>query len=254
MSSAQKPTCFVISPIGEPGSETRKRSDKVLAHVFEAALSDEYKVTRADKISEPGMITSQILRALQDSDLVIADLSEHNANVFYELAVRHSVERPVIHVIDSHWKIPFDVAGFRTISFDFTDLDSVADAIKQLKQQASEIRSGKHGDTPIKIANVMRRSSADSEDTLLLKTTVQGIASLRASVEELSTLVTAQIARSASLADPNLNRFRALSDLAGSNLAGKNLYSALLNTPFVPPPTSETLAVEPEAGELLFRP
>ena len=135
MSATQKPSCFVVSPIGDPGSETRKRADKALTHVFEAALSDEYQITRADKISEPGMITSQILRALQDSDLVIADLSEHNANVFYELAVRHAVEKPVIHVIDSRWKIPFDVAGFRTIVFDFTDLDSVADAIKQLSNK-----------------------------------------------------------------------------------------------------------------------
>jgi len=179
MSSTPKPTCFVIAPIGEAGSETRKRSDKVLTHVFEAALSDEYNVTRADKISEPGMITSQILRALQDSDLVIADLSEHNANVFYELAVRHAVEKAVIHVIDSHWKIPFDVAGFRTIGFDFTDLDSVADAIKELKQQASEIRSGKQGETPIKLANIMRRSNQDSENTVLLKEAVAGIATLR---------------------------------------------------------------------------
>jgi integrase len=79
MAGDQKPTCFVICPIGEPGSETRKRADKVLVHVFEAALGNDYKVTRADKISEPGIITSQVLRAIQDSEIVVADLSESNA-------------------------------------------------------------------------------------------------------------------------------------------------------------------------------
>lgn len=200
MSTTQKPSCFVISPVGEPGSETRKRSDRVLVHVFEVALQEEYKVTRADKISEPGMITSQILRALQDSDLVVADLTEHNANVFYELAVRHAVEKPVIHAIDSHFKIPFDVAGFRTIVFDFTDLDSVAEAIKQLKQQASEIRSGKQGETPIKLANIMRRSNEDSQEKVLLKEAVQGIARLRSNLAEFAGDLASRIDRMQNLA------------------------------------------------------
>jgi hypothetical protein len=214
MSTPDKPSCFVVSPIGEPGSDTRKRSDKVLTHVFEAALAEEYKVTRADKISEPGMITSQILRALQDSDLVLADLTEHNANVFYELAVRHSVERPVIHVIDSHWKIPFDVAGFRTIVFDFTDLDSVAEAIKQLKQQATETRSGKQGETPIKVANITRPSKQDPQDTVLLKQAVEGIAVLRGDLLKLSDTVLMESERSRNELASRLAETRALLDRA----------------------------------------
>jgi hypothetical protein len=192
MSSAQKPTCFVIAPIGEKGSDTRKRSDKVLAHVFEAALGEKYAITRADKISEPGIITSQILRALQDSDLVLADLTEHNPNVFYELAVRHAVEKPVIHVTDPRWKIPFDVAGLRTITFDFTDLDSVAEAIKQIGDQAHEIQSGRWGETPIKLANITRRSKQDSDNIVLLKEAVEGIAALRASVDQLTGQISEQ--------------------------------------------------------------
>lgn len=193
MSSAEKPICFVISPIGDPGSETRKRADKVLTHVFEVAFSDEYEVRRADKISQPGMITTQILRALQDSELVIADLTEHNPNVFYELAVRHAVEKPVIHVTDPRWKIPFDVAGFRTIVFDFTDLDSVAEAIKQLKKQARDVaHSSSWGETPIKLANIMRRSKEDSKETVLLKEAVQGISRLQTDVSELTSIVRSQ--------------------------------------------------------------
>lgn len=127
MPSNQKRRCFVIAPIGDKNSDTRKRSDQALKHILKKALSDAYIVTRADEISEPGMITSQIPQAIQDSDLVIADLSEH-PNVFYELAVRHAVQKPVIHVIDERWTIPFDVAGFRTIKFDLTSLDSTDSA------------------------------------------------------------------------------------------------------------------------------
>jgi hypothetical protein len=148
--SAQK-KCFVIAPIGDKDSGTRKRSDTVLEHVFKKALSPEYHVKRADEISEPGMITSQILQVIQDYDLVLADLTEHNPNVFYELAVRHAIEKPIIHVIDTHWRIPFDVSGFRTIAFDFTDLNSVADAIKQIQEQATEVSKG-NSSSPVSCA------------------------------------------------------------------------------------------------------
>ncbi len=50
--------CFVIGPIGADGSETRKRSNRVLEFLIEpAADSCGYDVIRADEISSPGLIT-----------------------------------------------------------------------------------------------------------------------------------------------------------------------------------------------------
>ena len=176
-----KKSCFVIAPIGAADSDTRKRSDKVLRHIFRSALEEKYIVTRADEIDEAGMITSQILRAVQDSHLVVADLTETNPNVLYELAVRHAIEKPVIHVIEPRLsKIPFDIAGFRTIEFDITDPDSIADAVEKLRKQAEQAESGKWGDTPIKLANVMRTSKEDAPQMLLLKQAVEGIANVSA--------------------------------------------------------------------------
>jgi hypothetical protein len=183
--SQKKRSCFVIAPIGKPASDTRNRSDQVLKYVFEEALGEQYDLTRSDKIAEPGIITSQIIRELQDSELVLADLTENNANVFYELAVRHAIKKPVIHVIDSHWEIPFDVAPLRTIKFDYTDLASVDDAKKQLRGQAAEIQAGKWGETPIDIANITRPSDQDPENLVLLKQVVEEIASLRATINQV---------------------------------------------------------------------
>jgi hypothetical protein len=56
-------------------------------------------VERADKITTPGMITSQIINRLHDVELVIADLTFHNANAFYETSIRHKVAKPIIHMI-----------------------------------------------------------------------------------------------------------------------------------------------------------
>ena len=56
---AKKKICFVIAPIGEEESETRKRSDQILKHVIEPSISEcGYKAIRADKIEKPGVITS----------------------------------------------------------------------------------------------------------------------------------------------------------------------------------------------------
>jgi hypothetical protein len=187
MSSTEKPKCFVIAPIGPNDSDIRKRSDKVLKHIFRKALSEKYDVIRGDEIDEPGMITSQVLRAVQESPLVVADLTGHNPNVLYELAVRHAIEKPVIHAIEPKLsKIPFDIAGFRTIEFDLTDPDSIESAVEQLKKQTEQAEKGKWGETPVKLANIMRSSKEDSKETVLLKQAVEGIAALSASVAQIS--------------------------------------------------------------------
>jgi hypothetical protein len=181
-----KKSCFVIAPIGAAGSDTRKRSDKVLRHIFRSALEENYTVTRADEIDEAGMITSQILRAVQDSHLVVADLTETNPNVLYELAVRHAIEKPVIHVIEPRLsKIPFDIAGFRTIEFDITDPDSIEIAVDKLRKFAAQAEAGKWGENPIKLANIMRPSKDDSPEMLLLKQAVEGISMISERLENL---------------------------------------------------------------------
>jgi hypothetical protein len=67
--------CFVIAPIGAPGSETRKRSDQVLKHIICPAAADRgYTAVRADEIPEPGIITTQVIDQIVSVPLVVADL------------------------------------------------------------------------------------------------------------------------------------------------------------------------------------
>jgi len=118
--------CFVVSPIGEVKSDTRDRSDKILRHVIKP-VCEELGITpyRADEMNEPVLITRKIIKELLSADLVIADLTEHNPNVFYELAIRHFTGKPVIHIIENSERIPFDVFNFNTIRIDYKDMDSV---------------------------------------------------------------------------------------------------------------------------------
>lgn len=128
--------CFVIAPIGEVLSETRSRSDKVLRHIIAPAAVDcGYDVVRSDKESQPGMIGSQVINHLIEDELVIADLTDHNPNVFYELAIRHVVRKPIVQIIQAGQRLPFDVIQSRTIFVDHTDLDSAAECRDQLVRQ-----------------------------------------------------------------------------------------------------------------------
>jgi len=174
--------CFVIAPIGEPETETRKRSDQILKHIITpAAESCGYKATRADQISEPGIITSQVIQRIVDDPLVIADLTGRNPNVFYELAIRHAIKKPLVQIIKKGEAIPFDVAGTRTVHVDHHDLDSVDEAkdeiIKQIK--ATERDAGLV-DTPISVAlDLQTLRQSDNPEQRSLADLVSAISELR---------------------------------------------------------------------------
>lgn len=130
-------TAFYVTPIGADGSPERKHSDLFLSSLVEPAIESlKLKVVRADKIDKPGIITTQIINYLLRSRLVIADLSFHNPNVFYELAIRHMVKKPVVQIIQQGERVPFDVGQVRTIIIDNSDIYSM---IPKLDVYRSEI-------------------------------------------------------------------------------------------------------------------
>lgn len=177
--------CFVIAPIGEAESETRKRSDQVLKHVMlPAALKCEYKVIRADQISEPGMITSQVIQHIVEDPLVLADLTDRNPNVFYELAIRHAIRKPLVQLIKKGEQIPFDIAGTRTIHVDIHDLDSVEEAKAEIISQIRALeKDSSRLETPISVSldlQMLRQSGNPEQRSLADLLTV--ITELRSSV------------------------------------------------------------------------
>ncbi len=133
--------CFVISPIGKEGSDIRKRSDLTFNYIIKPIVQEfGYKPLRADHINESGMITNQIISYIINSSLVIADLTDSNPNVFYELAVRHFAKKPCIQMMKSNQQIPFDIAGMRIIRFDI-DLEHAESAKKVLSEQIKSIKN-----------------------------------------------------------------------------------------------------------------
>lgn len=120
-------TCFFMAPIGDEGDVERKHSDMVLSTLVTPALSQSgLNVVRADQIVKPGMISKQIIEYILKSKLVIVDLSFHNPNVFYELAIRHLLGKPTVHIVKKSDGIPFDIGNFRTIELEDMGYEFVA--------------------------------------------------------------------------------------------------------------------------------
>ena len=160
-------TCFVIAPIGKDGSDVRVRSGQVLKHIISPAAKEcGYEAVRADQISEPGLITSQVIQHVVEDPLVIADLTGWNPNVFYELALRHAVKKPVVQIIHAADAIPFDIAASRTIHVDHHDLDSAARAKEEIIRQIHSVeKNPAYVDTPISVA-IELQSLRQSENPL----------------------------------------------------------------------------------------
>ena len=147
--------CFYISPIGEPDTDHRKHADLFMeALVIPALAPSGLRLVRADQIGAAGLITAQIIEHIVLSKLVIADLSFHNPNVFYELALRHAVRKPIVQLIRVGDQIPFDLNQFRTIVIDNTNIYTM---VPQLETYRTEIgnqirmalQSTSEGDNPI---------------------------------------------------------------------------------------------------------
>lgn len=167
----QEKSCFVISPIGEAESEVRKRSDQVLKHIIRPAVESRgYAAVRADEIDKPGLITSQVIQHVVSDELVIADLTDRNPNVFYELAIRHALRKPLVQIISKGEPIPFDVAGTRTIYFDHRDLDSVDNARREIVLQIDSLEKDSSDiETPISVSldlQILRQSEKPEERSI----------------------------------------------------------------------------------------
>jgi DNA-binding CsgD family transcriptional regulator len=73
---------------------------------------------RADDIYTPGTIINDIWESIQKSKVILADLTQQNANVFYELGLAHASVKPVILISETIEDIPFDLRALRIILYD----------------------------------------------------------------------------------------------------------------------------------------
>jgi hypothetical protein len=107
---------FVISQIGEPESPVRRRADEVFDYIVKPAVAKcGLTAHRSDHDRTPGQVTSGLIRSILESHVVIADMTGRNPNVYYELGVVHSFQRPVVLLVDHAASLSFDTQHERVI-------------------------------------------------------------------------------------------------------------------------------------------
>lgn len=136
-------TCFVISPIGDKGSDIRLRSDALYDLIIEPALEKfSFIITRADKNFSVSSITSEIIQQVQDSGLCIIDITGHNPNVMYECGRRHETAKPYIMIAQEGEKLPFDINTIRTVFYNLGDAREIRNTVKVLQQMIEKLLEG----------------------------------------------------------------------------------------------------------------
>jgi len=131
---ARKNTCFIIGPIGKPGSQTRQDADDLLDMIIRPALEIyDFKVTRGDHKAMPNQIDADVIKSVQESDLCIVDLTGLNPNVLYEFGRRDETGKPVILLKQPNQELPVDIATRRCIEFDLNTRHGPRDAVKAIR-------------------------------------------------------------------------------------------------------------------------
>ncbi len=134
-----RPICFTIMPYGQ--KPTQAESGKGPAQIDFNALWDHayvpaikslgYEPVRADQDSG-ALIITQMLERLYFADLVLADMTIPNGNVYYEVGIRHASREKGCVLLAADWSKPlFDVAQLRTLRYPLpegviTDLTATA--------------------------------------------------------------------------------------------------------------------------------
>jgi hypothetical protein len=89
-----------------------------------------------------GGIMQNVVKNLNEADLVIADLTDRNANVFYEVGIRHTLNTPIILICQNLKEVPFDLVNYKCIEYNRM-LAGAERLKKDIKQAIAEIENSK---------------------------------------------------------------------------------------------------------------
>lgn len=120
-----RPHAFVIMPFGRKQGPDGKWIDfnSIYHTLIKPALEEAgFESFRADEEEASGDILTDMFQELLLADLAIADLSIDNANVFYELGIRHAFrKRGIVHIQAGRAYMPFDIFNVRTLPYHCDD-------------------------------------------------------------------------------------------------------------------------------------
>jgi O-acetyl-ADP-ribose deacetylase (regulator of RNase III) len=121
--------CFVIMPFGEKKDLDGKpiNFDKIYTDFIKSAVTElGIECIRCDEIGETGWIHSKMFKHIFDADVAVVDITSLNPNVFYELGIRHALNKYVTVLIrKTGTPTPFNIQGFQIMEYNPENAESI---------------------------------------------------------------------------------------------------------------------------------
>ncbi|NPV91961.1 MAG: hypothetical protein HPY50_14440 [Firmicutes bacterium] len=110
----EKPKAFVIMQFSSP-------YDEIYKSVIEKICDNlGVEVVLANQKFGPGIVINDITKEIIESNIIIADITPDNPNVYYEVGYAHALKKDTILISEEGRKLPFDVSPFRTLFYENT--------------------------------------------------------------------------------------------------------------------------------------
>lgn len=172
-------SCFVIAAFGETGTAKRKNFEDLMRYLIRPVFKYIHKL---DFVVECGLdkatndqIQKKVIDSISTADLCIADISEQNPNVYYEIGLCKALKKPVVF---TKWKDGADTATDLGkpdyIEYDSYDLPSLFDAQQKLQSHieaelgAIEIaRANTQNDTYTLVKSILDEETENFKKTIL---------------------------------------------------------------------------------------
>src|SRR6185503_906521 len=124
---------FVIMPFSSTAACSAKQWTEIYENLFKPAVEEcGYSCERAK--SKTGSLIKSIIEKLRTSRIVLADITDRNPNVFYELGVRHSLSKRTIILAQGVQHVPSDLRGYW-----FIDYETTLGGVNPFKQEISRL-------------------------------------------------------------------------------------------------------------------
>lgn len=147
-------TCFVMMPFGE-------WFDRYYLEIYAPAIKEAgFEPVRADELFTTGSVVEQIWEQIEKSTVLLADLTDKNPNVFYELGLAHAARKPVVFTTGNVADVPFDLRHLRVIPYEIREPEWAAELAKNVTNYLKNAK-----DDPEKsIPHPFRTAASDEEN------------------------------------------------------------------------------------------
>jgi O-acetyl-ADP-ribose deacetylase (regulator of RNase III) len=174
--------CFVIMPFGQKKNLVDDKVEELVdfdmiykSFIKDAVKSLGMKCVRCDEVKQTGSIHDIMFEHIYEADVAIVDITALNANVFYELGIRHALNKRVtILMCQPGTKTPFNIQGYQMLTYNPKDSNSLKNAKSTIAEYIKNGLANEKTDSPVYDAldnlNVERKPKPiDQKDIYLYK-------------------------------------------------------------------------------------